>query len=166
MASKIWDAYTAYLAIHNTALPVLASAGAILDGWQPQIPTAKDFVIVGCDDPLNDQLTVAIDNGTQDLFEIGNFIRDERFTIASTYVAWTGDNDFAGCRSRAQASISAIESAVRPTSTYGTGDGMLNNTLNTIVGWCGIEINRVQQFQDEDGTAIHVLYTLSCYARV
>jgi hypothetical protein len=168
MATRIFDAYTNYLALIATALPTLTAAGTVYDSSPVTIPTEQDFVVVGVQDLVTEGLQTSVDAGQQDWIDLGAYDRDETFTIPSVYVAWTGDNDLAGCRARASAQISLIESALRPPPA-GTGDGMLNGALappNTRYGWCGVSITRLQQVADQDGTAVHVQFVLACRAGI
>lgn len=173
MATRIFDAYTAYLALITTALPTLAAAGTVYDASPITIPTEQDFIVVGTDEVSFGQgrgsfLVTSVDSGTQDWIDLGAYSRDETFTIPSMYVAWTGDNNLADCRARAAAQIALIETALRPPPA-GTGDGMLNGTLafpNTRYGWCGISVTKLQQISDQDGTAVHVQFTLACRAGI
>lgn len=172
----IFDALTAYIADITAALPTIS----VLDGPQVGFPTAEDFVVVGADDLLTQGMVTAVDNGTQEWQDLGAFNRRETFTIASTYVAWTGATDtgaFADCRARAKASIQAIAASLRPPPS-GTGDGMLSNTLNRgRAGWCGMYVGKLLQVSEaalelEDGTtsqggsAIHVPFYLDCVAYI
>lgn len=170
----IFDALTAYLADITAALPAIQ----VLDGPQVVFPTAQDYVIVGCDDPSGTGMVSAVDNGTSEFTDLGAMTRRETFTIVSTYVAWTGATDTGGladCRARAQISINSIGTSLRP-SPYGTGDAMLNATLNQVnAGWCGLYVGKLTQIAEagvelEDGTfsqpgmAVHVTFYLDCVA--
>lgn len=170
----IFDAVNAYIAAIRAALPAIS----VLDGPYAEIPTDQDFVVVGSDDLLATGMSNAVTDGLQEWIDNGQ-TRRETFTIASTYVVWTGDTSigaFTDCRSRAKTSLVTIASALRPTGNAGTGDGMLNGTLNLgTAGWCGLYVGRLQQVSEanveledgsvsQGGTAIHVAFYLACVA--
>lgn len=172
----IFDAIDAYIADITTALPGIP----VLDGPQVLFPTDSDFVVVGADDLLGNGMVTAVDGGDQQWEDLGAFTRREVFTIASTYVAWTGSTDpvaFADCRARAKTSLTAVGASLRP-SPAGTGDAMLSSTLNRgRAGWCGMYVGRVQQISngpvdngdgtyEPGGTAIHVQFYLDCVAYI
>lgn len=170
----MFDALTALIADITTALPAIT----VLDGPQAVFPTAQDFVVVGADDLLVQGMVTAVDNGQQEWLDLGAYHRKEQFTIASTYVAWTGATDtgaFADCRARAKASINSIGTSLRPPPA-GTGDAMLNGVLNQVnVGWCGMWVGKILQVSEasleledgstsQGGSAIHVPFYLDCVA--
>jgi hypothetical protein len=160
MATKIFDAYTAYLELIRTAV---GDNATVYDGPQPVTPTDFDFIVVGADEVVVDGMVTSVDAGQQDWIDLGAYSRDETFTIPSMYVSWAGSTDLAACRARAEAQIAAIESALRP-SPAGTGDGMLNGALaaGTRYGWCGVSITRLQQIQAAEGAATHTQFVLAC----
>lgn len=170
MATKIFSAYNALLAQIQAALPALDGVGDVFDGPQGgKIPTDKDLVYVGCDDPLTSSTVTAVDNGTQTWLDLGAYDKTETFTIFCSYVAWTGDNGFADCRARAETNIALIETALRP-PPYGTGDGMLGTpTVQGPLGptgWCSFWIGRFQQVATSAGPALHVLFAVDCTTRI
>src|SRR6266496_5373782 len=158
MATRIFAAYNAYLALVRGALPTLDAVGAVYDGPQIASTTSKDVVIVGCSNPLDTGMTLAVDTGQQDWVAVAppSQPRDESFAIYSTYVAWTGSNDLAGCRARADTNISAIETAVR-------ANPLLSGGL-TAPGWSSLSVVSLEQVQDPSGAALHVLFALVCHA--
>ena len=158
MSSVVFDAYTGFLTAVQTALPTVT----VYDGPQPVLPTDQDFILVGVSDPLNEGPKLSVDNGVQSwaaMMSNANRPADETFDIFSTIITWTGANDLADCRSRAQAHYSAINTQVRSDLTLG---GKLSGP-----GWVrGLSVVRMQQGSDTDGVSVHVLIQLGCYARV
>lgn len=155
MATRFFAAYNAYLQVIRNALPEVT----VFDGPQPKLPTDKDLVVVGCADPLADGMSLAVDSGQQDWITLGpQRPRDETFVIYSTLIAWTGANDLSDCRVRADAGISAIETAVRADLTL---SGALTNP-----GWCGIAVTQMSHVLYNVGTALHVQFALACQARI
>lgn len=162
----VFDAYDAYLDLHKTTWADLADKDAIYDGPQPVIPTDPVYAIIGCDDPTIDGFMTSVDQGNQEWESLGASARMETFTIWSTLVAWTGDNNFPALRAEANTRITDLGVALSP-PPRGTGDAMLNNVLNSGgVGWCGLTIARFRVKADPDGFALHILYSLACTARI
>lgn len=164
----IFDGYDAYLTLIETALT--PSGFVVFDGPQATMPTDKKMVLVGVDEPRvgDGGMSLAVDAGTQEWESLGAYSRMETFTILSTMVVWTGDNDLAGCRAVAKAGINIIGVALRP-APYGSGDAMLGNVLNQNgggTGWCGLAVTRLQQISDPAGVALHVQFALACNARI
>jgi hypothetical protein len=180
--SLIFDAYTAYLALHRVVLV----GWTVYDGPQPTFPTDQLMALVGCDDPLAGGMVTAVDNGDQQWEALGESSRLETFTIYSTLVVWSGDADFPGLRALAQSGVDALGAALRP-PPHGVGDVTLGGVLATGggtfpgldsfpsmqqflsaggVGWCGLSVTRLQQVSSTEGTAVHVGTALSCTARV
>jgi len=158
----IFDAYNAYLTLVQTACPTWT----VFDGPQPVLPTDKQMILLGVDDPLTGGMQLAVDAGQQDWESLGAGARMETFTILSTLVVWTGDNDLPGCRASAKTALTAIAAALRP-APGGTGDAMLGNVLNLGgTGWCGIGVTRMSQIQEGAGVALHVQFALACTARL
>lgn len=155
MSTRIFAAYNAYLAVITAALPTVT----VFDGPQPKLPHDRDYIIVGCADPISDGMVLAVDSGQQDWITLGpQRPRDEHFVIYSTLIAWTGANDLPDCRARADANISAIETAVRADLTLG---GAL-----TQPGWCGIAITQMSHTLYNVGTVLHAQFALACRARI
>jgi hypothetical protein len=158
MATTVFAAYNGFL----TAVQAAVTAGTVVyDGPQPTVPTAFDYVVVGCDDVLAQGPTLAVDNGQRAWIGImANAGRhaDETFDIYTTVVSSTGSNNLPDCRSRAAANHAAIEAAVRSDLTLG---GALTGP-----GWVvGLAVVRVQQITTA-GAAVHMLLQLACRARV
>lgn len=162
------DAYTAYLDLIRVA--VQGKSVIVLDGPQPQMPTGKSYIAVGCADvsipPGAD--VPAIDSGDQQYVALGGGPRDETFYIWAVILTWTGRNDLAGCRTKAFDLLNAVDGAIRQ-QPQGTGDAMLNNTLNqggASVGWCGLVVTKMDQFNDSTGCGVKLQTRLDCFARV
>jgi hypothetical protein len=170
--SQLFAAYNALLAQVTTALPALAAVGAIYDGPQPTLATNTDLVFIGCDDPLSASTVLAIESGKQEWLDLGAFNKQETFTIMCSYVAWSGDEDLPGCRTRAAANIALIETQLRPNPTGGTTapDGMLGtNGANgplAPTGWCSLSLVRMQVVSSSGGPALHVLFQVECTTRI
>lgn len=170
--TQIFASYNALLAIVQAALPTLVGVGAVYDGPQPQLLTNTDAVFVGCDDPLVASTVLAIDAGRQEWQDLGAMTKRETFTILCSYVAWSGDNDLPGCRTRAAANIALIETALRPNPAGGASasDGMLGtNSANgplAPTGWCSVSVVRAQVIANSAGPALHVLFQVDCTTQI
>jgi hypothetical protein len=170
VATKAFSSYNAILFQIRAALPLLANVGDVFDGPQGgTIPTDKDLVFVGCDDPLTSSTVLAIDIGQQDWMSIPDVSKMESFLIWSSYVAWTGDdNDFASCRARAEANIALIEAQFWANRTGGPNapDGKLGTNSKpgplAPTGWSNFYVSRLQQIATPAGPAVHIPFAIAC----
>lgn len=156
----VYDAYEAYLAIIKAAVPANVT---VFDGPQPIWPTEASYVAVGVPDPMQDGVQTAIDSGSQDWESLGAGSRQELFTIWSSLFVWSGDVTFPTLRATSKTILADIHAALRPPPA-GTGDAMLNNTLNqggNGTGWIlGLAVTRVQLLQDSNGAAVITQFPL------
>jgi hypothetical protein len=160
----IFDAYTALLAIVTAAVPDFV----VYDGPQPVLPTDLRMALVGCSDALGGGPQRSADQGVQEWESLGASSRMETFTINSTLIVWTGNNDLPGCRATLKTAVNAIGAALRP-PPHGTGDGMLGNVLNqngSGTGWCGFAVGDMTQIQLAPGPAVQVQFSVLCTARI
>lgn len=160
----IFAAYDAFLDLIRTALPDLT----VFDGPQAGYPDDESFIVYGTDDPIIDGPHTAVDAGVQDWESLGAQSRMETFAIWATLVNWSGDDDYTPLRAAANSQVRAIGQALRP-PPHGTGDAMLNNTLNQAgngVGWCGLTVTRMRQMNTNAGIAVHVPIMLACTGRL
>lgn len=154
-------------ALYALVVAAVPSSVTVLLGPQPVTPGATgDVVLIGVDDPASNGPALAIE-GEQEFVLVGN-TRKETFTIYSTYVAWSGDQDIPGCLSRADANLGLVENALR---TNGVGGGMsLNGALygvgNNTMGYCGMGISKVSLVSDDTGTAVHMQFVVACNAQI
>lgn len=173
--SQLFAGYNALLLVAQTALPTLVGVGAVYDGPQPEFLTSQDAVFVGCDDPVSSSEVLAVDSGNQDWVSDGPGVgadKRESFTIYCSYVAWTGDNDLPGCRSRAASNIALIETALRSNPTGGptASDGLLGT--NAVpgplapTGGSSISVVRLKMIQTNSGPALHVLFQVNCWTYI
>jgi hypothetical protein len=157
VATRFFAAYNGLLTAVQTALPAVK----VYDGPQAAFPTDLDFVLVGVQDPLSTGMKLAVDTGATDWAGLMNYAgrpRDETFTIWSTMVDWTGDDDLPTCRSRAETQIAAIETQIAADLTLG---GAL-----TQPGWARLYVNSLEQIADTGRWAIHTSFAVACRARI
>ena len=160
MSTRFFAAYNGLLTLTKAALPALDAVGAVYDGPQPTLPTDKDLVIVGCQDPFSEGPTLAVDAGQQDWVAVSPppRPRNETFTIFNSLIAWTGSNDLPGCRTRAETNIGLIETAI-------ANDLSLNGGL-TLPGWASLSVVSFTQGQATTGSLLVVLFAVACRARI
>lgn len=168
--SRIFSSLNALLGVVQDAFST--TSVVVYDGPQPTIPSDQDFWIVGCDNVLSEGMIQAVTNGTQDWISSGANDPDkqEAFTLLSTYVTWTGDNDFPTLRSNAAANIGLVEAAIRLNIGPDDPDGMLGTHTApgplAPTGTCNLSIRDVQIVSDPNGTAMHVVVGIDCWTRI
>lgn len=157
LSSRIVPAINGLLTIAQTTLDV-----PVLDGPTAKIPTAKDFLVIGCQDLDGSGMSVAAE-GAQDWAALGARDKDELFAIHNVYVAWAGNSGaLSDCRTRAWTNLGLLEIALRDIPS---GNFNLNGAL-TNPGWCAISINRILAIQSTAGPGIHVQFDVACRARI
>lgn len=164
MDTLIFDAYNALRDLIATALPGVE----VYDGPVAGTVTDDLFVVMGTADPTVDGIHAAAEAITQEWVTLGAQDRDENFTLNACIVATSGDDDYAPVRAAAAAAFTAVGDALRP-PPHGTGDAMLNGTLNqhgTSVGWCGYAPAGLRQGPVSNGIAVYVPIAVACFARI
>lgn len=163
-SSRIFAAQNALLALAQTTFA--DTTVIVYDGPQPTVPTQKDYLVVGCDDVLGSDMVQAVTSGAQEWLSISASQKNETFSILSTYVTWTGSNDFSILRANASTNIGLLEAALRPP----LGDTRLGTPASPgplgPPGWCNLAIRDTQVIADKDGTAMHVVLSVDCWTRI
>lgn len=121
-----------------------------------------DRVTIGWDgDP--DTSSAAVE-GDQDFNALNRGVtRDEDFRIVCSVTHWDGNSDTAAARTAAFALLAAFERLMRGYPPNGTGDV----TLGGAVLWAGVKGGiTVDYAADANGTACHIVFHVTCRARL
>lgn len=175
--------------IARTTTDLVAAARQVLVGdyatrvWDGPSVTdddAKDVLWIGVDDPQSDENLAAAAVGEQDWGSIGNYVRDEHFTINGACMAWSGvDNNragetdpstgepypdvFATLRDRAFARIALVEQAIRDDPSVGALLQGSGSTLRQV----GMQVTTVTQLGSPgEGSAVLVGFQFLCWCRI
>jgi len=152
--SRIFPAYISLLSVVRAAVPTTVP---VYSGPQAVFPTAREFFIIGCNDPLASGMSLAVE-GSSDWGALGAQSRTELFGIKCVYVTWNGDADVDAAMSTAAATIGLVETALR-------GNVDLTQSFGRS-GWAGLSITQVQATQDTAGAALHCMFDIVCSARI
>jgi hypothetical protein len=154
--SQIFGALDALVAQAKTSMP----AGVdVYDGPINALP-ARDFLLIGCDNPHNQGAPIVGVDGASDWAALGAQRRDETFSIHNVYVAFSSDPNLTTSRARAKTNIGLLETALRQNPGI-TLSGALNNP-----GWVAVVIHRLDQVNTGDGVQVHVHFDVVCRGRI